>query len=126
VHNTGTLLAPFHREILAVVEQRVDHRAGPVSDGGMDDHPSGLVEHQQIFVLEKQIQGQILWRGVMGGRSRFLDAEFLASLELKSGLGGRRSVEKYGSEADPLLQLGPRALRETGAQKLVETRPGFL
>ena len=68
----------------AMMEQRVDQRPVAVAGGGMDDQPGGLVDHQQMLVLEDDRQRDVL-RLVMG-RLRLGDRqrEALVAVDLRS------------------------------------------
>ena len=52
---------------VAMMQQRVDERVFLVSGGGMHDQPGGLVQNQQRFVLEKNVERDFL-RLRLGGR----------------------------------------------------------
>ncbi len=57
VHDAGALFAPDARQrIAAMRQQRVDQRAGRAARRGMDDHPGGLVDHDQVIILMRDDQ----------------------------------------------------------------------
>ena len=59
----------------AMVEQRVDQRAVEIARGGMDDQPGGLVDHDQMLVLEHDDERDILRFVVRGRRVGHRDRE---------------------------------------------------
>ena len=82
VHDAGThrvvLFIKFGNQIAVASEQRVDHGSCAVSRGGVNDHPGGLVDHQQSIVFVKDVQRNflrfhMLHRGI-GGR---LEGDFV-------------------------------------------------
>ena len=46
--------------IAAVMEQRIHQRAALMPGGGVDDHPLGLVDDQQVLILKEDIQRDLL------------------------------------------------------------------
>ncbi len=50
------LATPF----LRVEEEGVDEGAVPVADGGVDDEARGLVEDEEVLVLEEDREGDVL------------------------------------------------------------------
>ena len=65
--DTGPKLAADAAEIGNVVEQRIDQRAAGVPGGGMNHHPGGFVEDDDVLVLEDDAQRQGFR---LGGRGR--------------------------------------------------------
>ena len=74
---------------LAVVEQGVDHRSIIISGGRMDDHSGGLIDDEQMIILEHDLNRDVLRFIVRNRRRRHGDAERRAFL----GLGRRISGE---------------------------------
>src|SRR3546814_8132227 len=62
----------------AMVEQRVDQRAVEITRGGMDDQPRGLVDHDQMLVLEHHVERDRLRLVMRGRRLGHVDRETLA------------------------------------------------
>ncbi len=58
MHDSRARLAADPAQILDVVQQSIDERAARVPGPGMDDHPGGLVEDDDIRILEDDAQGQ--------------------------------------------------------------------
>lgn len=52
-----------------MMDERVDQRAGPVARARMDHQPGGLVDDDQVLVLEEDIEGDFL--ALRLGRLRF-------------------------------------------------------
>jgi len=113
VHDAGPEHAADPRQIAAVVQQRVDQRAAGVTGGGMHDHPGGLVDRDQIGVLEQDRE-----RDRLGGDLERLgrgDAhdDPIAELDARARLGRRRAAELDHAVLDQPLdgrarQLGDR------------------
>ena len=69
-HARGALVEPMDdarphfaadaAEILHVMEQRVDERAGRVARGRMHDHARGLVDDHHVGVVEEDLERQVL------------------------------------------------------------------
>ena len=67
MHDAGSGDAADAAEFaVAMMEQRVDQRPLGVSGGGVDDQARGFVEHQQIVILEHDVERDGL-RGGGGG-----------------------------------------------------------
>ncbi len=47
--------------IPAMVQQGIDQRTRPLAGGRMNDHPGGLVDHDQMSILVHDRQGNCLW-----------------------------------------------------------------
>ena len=63
---------------LAMMQQRVDERVFLVAGGGMHDQSGGLVQHQQRFVLEQNIQRNFLRLRLGGPGFRPVDFNLFA------------------------------------------------
>ena len=73
-----------------MVEQGVDQRPVGIAGGRVDDQPGGLVDHQQMLVLEDDLQRDVLGHVVRGlglgdGRRRALVAADLVGRVAKRG-----------------------------------------
>src|SRR5688572_3141678 len=103
-----------------MMEQSVDQGAVEIAGGGMDDHPGGLVDDDQMVVLEYHLRGDIL-RLVMG-RGGGGDAYFVAAGQR---LGGGIADERAGragdlAGADQRLEPLARQVRKRGRERPVE------
>ena len=60
VHDAGPHLAADAAEVLDVMEQRVDQRAGRIARGRVHHHAGRLVDDDDVGVLEEDLERQIL------------------------------------------------------------------
>ena len=60
MNNAGTLLSADPGEAGAMMEQGVDQGMRLVSGAGMHDQPRRFVEHEQVVVLEKNLERNFL------------------------------------------------------------------
>lgn len=60
MHNSRTLLAANSRKIWAMMQQRIHQRVFAMTGSGMNDQPSGLVDHNEIVVLKQNIERNVL------------------------------------------------------------------
>ena len=61
-----------------MMQQRVDERVFLVSGGGMHDQSGGLVQHQQRFVLEQNVERNFLRLRLGGPGFRPVDFDLFA------------------------------------------------
>ena len=66
-----TLFASDAGKRLAMMQQRIDQRAGLVPRRGMHHEPGRLVDHDQVFVLVQHPKRDFLRLGQRGNRRRF-------------------------------------------------------
>ena len=95
-----------------VVEQGVLKRPGPIASPRMDDESGRLVDHDQVIVLEDDVERDILRRrgkSILVGR--FGDAEGLSSPKFVLGFRQRLAAETHPALAYPVLQAAARMLR---------------
>ncbi len=107
----------------AMMQQRVDERVFLVAGGGMDDEAGGLVQHEQRFVLEQNVERDFLRLRLGGPGVRPVDFNLFA------GAGRVRGLDGLAVDADVALFDEPlqRAARDGGklfAQKNVEPPAG--
>ncbi len=107
-----------------VREQGVEQGAPPVAAAGMDDEPGGLVQHEQGFVLERHVQGDVFrlvgrHRRVGSGQHQDFTArgDFLPRHH-------RAAVERNAPVAHPLRQPIARVGGQQGGQRLVQAQAG--
>ena len=72
----------------AVVEQGVDQSAVGIARRGMHDHARFLVQNEQVVVFVKDVERDILWRGIERHRFRQRDGNAVAGLHRIARLGG--------------------------------------
>ncbi len=85
MHDAGTR---HFRNLRRVMQQRIEQRPAPVAAAGMHDQPGGLVDHQQVRVLEHDLQRDVL--GLLGGdlgQGRSIDFDALAAAHLLARAG---------------------------------------
>src|SRR3546814_1941453 len=85
----------------AMVEQRVDHRAVEIARGGMDDHPRGLVDDDQMLVLERDDKVHVLRDIMRGGGGGQADLDRRG----RGGLCRRVRSEEHTSELQSLMRI---------------------
>ena len=101
----GALLAADAGEGGAMGEQGVDERMARVAGGGVDDEAGRLVEDEEIGVLEKDVEGDVLGleEGGLGGGLG--EGDERAGAELFAGFG-RFSGERDVALLDEGLEAG--------------------
>ena len=110
-------------KVLEMMEQRVHERPGVVAGGGMDDHPGGLVDDDDVLILVDDRE-----RDVFGGRVDLGDRD-LDDLDRVAGgddVGRllRIAVDDEVAVLDQPLDQRARILREDGRDELVEADGG--
>ena len=61
VHDAGTLFASDARQVVAtMVQERIDERAVGIAGGRMHDQADGLIDHEEVVILEEDIKGDVL------------------------------------------------------------------
>ena len=125
VNDAGSQLAADAAQILNMMQERVDEGTVRVAGGGMHDHAGRLVDHDEIRVVVKDIQGQRFraWRR-RGGR-RDVDSHDVAGADGEAGARGG-PVEPDPALPDQPLDLRSGSAAETSRQKLVETAAGVI
>ena len=107
-------------EVLDVVQQRVDQRAGRVAGGGMHHHAGGLVDDDDIGVVEENFERQIFRQRRRGLRLRQLDADHIAFANV--GVRLDLLVARVADMAvlDQPLDLRTRQIRDLRGQVAIE------
>lgn len=119
VHDAWAFRPAQGGKCAAVSEQGADEGAPLVARGGMDDHPPGLVDHQQIIVLVDDIEGNLL-RPRRRRRRRDKKADNVAGLEPVIFSGTGRAIELHKTLFDELLGLAARKRAFRCSQKQIE------
>ena len=110
----------------AVVQQRVDERVFLVSGGRMHDESGGLVQNQQRFVLEKNVERHFLRLRLCRPGFRPADFDLFAGARTVRGLD-RLAVDADVALLDQPLQRNPRERREISrAEKHPTARPAAI
>lgn len=83
VHNSRTALVKAHGQVFDMVKQYVDQGVLRVTGGRVHNQSAGLVDHNQVAILIKNIQrrGERLQRTRLGGWQ--IDLNLLTRLNLK-------------------------------------------
>jgi hypothetical protein len=107
VDNARTLDTPDAGESLAMSQQGVDERAGGVTGAWVHHQAGGLVDHQEILVLEEDIQ-----RDGFGAEAKRLgggndEPDLLPGAHRGTGLG-RVTTQENVSVGDQSLDAGAR------------------
>ncbi|MEK0444711.1 MAG: hypothetical protein RLZZ399_32 [Verrucomicrobiota bacterium] len=118
-----SFIPAFLGQILAVVQEGVHDRSGPISDCGVHHHSRRLVDHQQLCILVKNLERQIL--SLCGHRLPLWlpDGNLYAGPHAFSGLGYLLTLHTNASHSNPILQLGATVPGKKPAQKLIQTDP---
>jgi hypothetical protein len=105
VDDAGAFFATDARErVAAMMQQRIDQRAGGRAGGGVDDHACGFVDDDQIGILVEDRQGDGFGLGVVIlGRGEG-EGVFLAFLHARLGVGDGGTVLPHVAFGDHLHQ----------------------
>ncbi|MNS77281.1 hypothetical protein D3C72_1108600 [compost metagenome] len=124
VNDAGAGDAAYARQAVAAVGQKgVDQGAGLAAGGGVGGHAGGLVDDDQVGVLEQDRQGDGL--GLRrGGDDRGHDDGVETGLGLGRAAGDRLALAAHGALGQQGLKPGARQGREGGGQGLVEADAG--
>ena len=91
-----------------MTDQRLDERAGGVPRGGMDHQPGGLVEHDEMIVLEHDVERDVLAHQRRIFRRRRLDFESGAGQDFFRRVERDHAVDGHFAGFDQSLQAGAR------------------
>jgi hypothetical protein len=101
------------------VQQPVLQRAMPIAGGRVNDEPSRLVDHQQMLVLEHDIERQRLRPALPDRLQQCMDPGPLAATNPRAGTASS-TVDAHHSGLDPALDPAARELRKAGGQGLIQ------
>jgi hypothetical protein len=133
-HPAGVLVEPVHdagaQRIgaalhLGVVQQRVDERAVGVARSGVNHEAGGLVEDDQMVVLEQDLQGNRLGLGAhrLGRRRVNQDLRAIHSLGFP---GNHLAGLLYPALLDPALERASREFRAAPSQDAIDALSGVV
>ena len=111
------------------MEEGVDEGPVAVADGGVDDEARGLVEDEEVLVLEQDGERDLL-RDELRLRRRGRredDVDLVARRDLRGSLRRGAPVDGDEPRVDPLLDLRPRGLgevRQVAEEDAVEALAG--
>ncbi len=106
--------------VAAMGEEGVDEGTGTVAGSGVDHHARRLDQHQQMLVLEQDVEGVAFraWRRRPG--RRYLEIETLAVFDPPRRVGYRPPLAVQMTGTDQTLQARAGEFREPGREELVE------
>lgn len=110
-------------EVVAVMEKGIDEGAVGISCGGVDDEAGGFVEDEDVFVLKKDIERDVLSDDGDGDDLRDDEGDLVSSFQGSAGLG-RASVQGHMSVFDQVLEAGAGEIWKTGGEVLIESGAG--
>jgi hypothetical protein len=109
----------FGGERIAVVQKRIDQRAGVIAVCRMDNHPRRLVHDQNISIFVHHGQGDVLRRQIgRRGPAKF-NMDSFSGTHLMAGPHAF-PVDENPPATDRLLYLGPRGILNMTGQKEIK------
>jgi len=99
VDDAGAHFATDPAEVIAVMEERIDQRAVWVSGRRMHDETRGFVQDEDVLVLEKNLQWDVLSNDFHRGSLRNGDGDGISSFQGSAGFGWA-SVQSHVSVAN--------------------------
>lgn len=112
-------LATDAGEVVAVVEKGIDEGAVGVACGGVDDEAGGFVDDEDVAVLIKNFDGDVLGDDFDSGGIGDSEGDLIARADDGAGLGGF-AVEAGVVGFDQVLEAGTGMLWEAGVEEAVE------
>ena len=122
MHDARTELAPHPAQVFDLVEECIDHCSIPVADGGMNDHPGGLVDDDEVPVLKENLQREVLCQGLHRAGLRHREDENLPALEAHGGLQSP-PTERHRALFEEALETRTGELREDPREVQVHPLP---
>ena len=130
---TGVFVQPVHDararnfgQLRRVMQQRIEHRACPVTATGMHHQPGRFVDDQHAVVFKRNIQRNVFCLMQLLGRMRLRrDRDRLAAPHFLLDRGWR-TLHGNLLLYHPLLQAAARILWQQPGQYLVEAHPGAI
>jgi len=105
VDDAGAHFPADAAEVVAMMQQGIDQGAVRVSSSGVDDEARGFVQDEDVFVFEKDLQGDVLGDDCHGGGLGDGEGDGIAGLQGDAGLG-RAAIERDVTVANEVLQAG--------------------
>ncbi len=106
--------------VAAMSEEGVDQRTPVVAGGGMDDKTGGLVDDDDVPVLEDNVEGDVLGGGFGGHGRRHVHPHRLTGLQFGAGILRHGACHGDGPAGDQLLEAGAAHIRELPDKELVQ------
>ena len=107
-----------------MVQQRIHQRPVAVAGGRVDDEPGGLVDDEEMLVLEDHPERNVLSDIVGGLGIGDGEAELLTPVHLHRGIAHEAEGRFHGSAPDQRLKALARQRRHRIGQGSVEPHPG--
>jgi hypothetical protein len=123
VHDTGTAGPAHAGGERSVGEHAGGQRAPGMAGPGVDDHPGGLVEDEDVVVLVDDGERDRLGLELGGRRRRDLDVHALATAQAVRGPAGR-AVHPHAPGGDQRLQAGAGELGHGLGQPAIQAGAG--
>jgi len=108
--------------VAAMGEQGIDQGAAAVPGSRMHHHAGRLDQHQQMLVLEQDVEGVAFGKRGGGPHRRNLEIETLAAFDPARRVGYRPPLAMEMAGADQALQAGAREFRQPRREELVDAR----
>ena len=112
-------LATNAREVVAMMKESIDEGAVGVACGGVDDEAGGFVDDEDVAVLIKNFDGDVLGDDFDSGGVGDSEGDLIARADDGTGLGGF-AVEAGVVGFDQVLEAGTGMLGEAGVEEAVE------
>ena len=124
VDDARSLRASDDLDARAVVEEPIGEGAFAVARAGVDDEPGGFVEDEEVFILEKNAQRNLLrGEGGGGGFPGNFQNHGVALAQDERGFG-RGAIHESASITNKALQAGPRKIGAKRPQKPIKALAG--
>jgi len=125
MHDAGPFLSADPGKILAMREERVHKGSLLMAGAGMNDEPGRLVEHEEIVVLEQNVERYRLGLGVALFNLRLAHFDNVAGPN-RVAWSRRLSVQSDEFFPDQRLEPGAGERREGQGERAVEPLPGLV
>jgi hypothetical protein len=115
VHDARPLHPADARETVAAMgNQRIDQRAAGMPRGRMHDEPRRLVDHDQLVVLEHDLERDVLARGLRLLGLRHVHHDRVARVDPLARIADRAAADRDLAVEDQRLETGARQLGMSG------------
>ena len=122
--DTWAHLSADAAEIVAVVEEGIDEGAVGIACGGVDDEAGRFVEDEDVFVLEKDIERDVLGDDGDGDDLGYVERDVVSVFKGGAGFGGA-CVQGYMAVFDQVLEAGAGEIWKAGGEVFVESGAEF-
>ena len=124
--NAGPLFATDARKaVTAMSDQRIDQRPVGISGSWVDHKACGFVDHEQVFVLKHDVEGNVFALG-LGRACRWdFQGQAFGRFDPVIGVRSRLPACDQATFSNKRLDTRARQFRERFCQHLVEPGAGF-